>query len=449
LPPITQGRITIDASNAGIILDGCRLFRGHGLRLDSDENVIMGLQVLRFPETGILVTGNGNRIGGDRRQGRGPLGQGNVVSGNRDWGIMLNQGAEQHVVSGNFVGVDVTDKQPMGNDRLGVHVFGSGNRIGGEAPGEGNLISANGQNGVGLQSDRSHENWGVGNYIGVDVTGSVRLGNRGHGVGIEVGAYQNRVEKNLISGNGRSGVCMSDAGSSYNAIMGNIIGTDANGTKPIPNEGDGMPVGFMGASSNLIGGTAPGAANLISGNPTGVGVHGSAVGNLILGNLIGADFSGVTGPGNRHGGILVGSGSRSIVGGASADESNTIIHGRIGIQAYSDGNVIMGNRIGVGRDGATAAGNKDVGVHVEGARNVVQGNTVANNFLHGLRITTYAGIILRRNRTYDHPGGQGHRARKRRKQHAGSAVGRGSHQLCRPGRRLSWLRSGNLLRRSG
>ncbi len=407
LPAIRQGRITIDASNAGVILDGRRLRSGNGLRVESDENVVMGLQVLRFPESGIVVMGKRNRIGGDRRQGRGPLGQGNLVSGNREWGIMLNQGADQNVVSGNFVGVDVTGKQAMGNGKLGVHVFSAGNRIGGESPGEGNVISANGENGVGLHGALSHDNRVAGNYIGVDVTGSLGLGNRGHGVGIEVGAYQNRVEKNVISGNGRDGVCMSDSGSSYNIISGNIIGADSSGTKSIPNAANGVFAGWMGASFNLIGGTAPGSGNTISGNPTGVGIYGPAVGILILGNLIGTHVSGQPGPGNRHAGVLLASGSRSIVGGASAAESNTIVNSRMGVQAHSDANVILGNRIGVARDGVTAAGHTDVGVDVQGAGNIVQGNTIANNLHSGVKITGYSGNILRRNQIYNHPKGKG------------------------------------------
>ncbi len=50
-PPlsITRGNITIDASNAGVILDGSE-FEGltNGIDILSDNNVIMGLQVVNF-----------------------------------------------------------------------------------------------------------------------------------------------------------------------------------------------------------------------------------------------------------------------------------------------------------------------------------------------------------------------------------------------------------------
>ena len=49
-----------------------------------------------------------------------------------------------------------------------------------------------------------------------------------------------------------------------NVIQGNTIGTDATGTRALGNADDGVSI--SASSGNLVGGTTPGALNLISGN---------------------------------------------------------------------------------------------------------------------------------------------------------------------------------------
>jgi hypothetical protein len=84
-----------------------------------------------------------------------------------------------------------------------------------------------------------------GNFIGTDVTGTVALGNGIAGVFIERGASSNRVgtdgngiadtaERNVISGNGY-GVLVHSSGANNNVIAGNYIGTAANGNSKVPN----------------------------------------------------------------------------------------------------------------------------------------------------------------------------------------------------------------------
>ena len=83
LPQISQGHLTIDASDAGVILDGSQLPEDTwlpGLEIVSDGNTIRGLQVINFTGTGIVVAfhGRNNTIGGDRNIGVGPTGQAGV-----------------------------------------------------------------------------------------------------------------------------------------------------------------------------------------------------------------------------------------------------------------------------------------------------------------------------------------------------------------------------------
>jgi len=74
-----------------------------------------------------------------------------------------------------------------------------------------------------------------------------------------------------------------------NVIEGNFIGTDATGTAALPNRSDGIVV--SSGPNNTIGGTIPGARNLISGN-NGDGVVLLASSNVVQGNFIGTNVTG-------------------------------------------------------------------------------------------------------------------------------------------------------------
>ena len=81
---------------------------------------------------------------------------------------------------------------------------------------------------------------------------------------------------------------ISDSGTSFNVVEGNLIGTDPSGLNGAGNGGDGVLV-QNGASSNLIGGAGTRSANLISDNGgDGVRLTGSGTDlNSVMGNDIG------------------------------------------------------------------------------------------------------------------------------------------------------------------
>jgi hypothetical protein len=130
-----------------------------------------------------------------------------------------------------------------------------------------------------------------GNLIGTNKDGTAALGN-GWGVLIRDGAADNTIggttpeARNLISGNAE-GVVL-NAAASHNTVAGNYIGTDLSGTAAVGNSIVGINI-LNGASNNTIGGTTPGAGNLISGNQGLGGVLIPSVGttgNSVLGNSI-------------------------------------------------------------------------------------------------------------------------------------------------------------------
>ena len=120
---------------------------------------------------GILVsTASNNRIGGSRS------GSGNVISANGFWGVYLGE-ATGTVVQGNYIGTDSSGTRPLGNHGPGVELNNGAenNTIGGTKAGAGNVISAN--DATGIELIRANENLIQGNFIGTDVTGKNPLGN--------------------------------------------------------------------------------------------------------------------------------------------------------------------------------------------------------------------------------------------------------------------------------
>jgi parallel beta-helix repeat protein len=88
---------------------------------------------------------------------------------------------------------------------------------------------------------------------------------------------------NVISGNNGNGIEASGSGSNGNQILGNKIGTYAAGTAGLPNGLNGV---YVSGTSDTVGGTAPGAGNVIAFNlHDGVRVD-TGTGNPILGNRI-------------------------------------------------------------------------------------------------------------------------------------------------------------------
>jgi len=148
LPFIEQGNLTIDASNAGVILDGSNVPGAwvSGLQMVSDGNTIQGLQVSNFSGVGIAISdGAHNLVGGDRSVGAGPYGQGNLTIHN-DIGIgMWGSRASFNTVRGNLIGSDATGANDMGNHNTGVIIQeGASNNI----IGPDNIVANNNRSGI-------------------------------------------------------------------------------------------------------------------------------------------------------------------------------------------------------------------------------------------------------------------------------------------------------------
>jgi parallel beta-helix repeat protein len=396
---------------SGNLANGIFLTGGAGGNL-VQGNVIglsaAGTNALPNGFNGISIGGaSSNIIGGTVSVARNLI-SGNANNG---IGILMVTDVLNTVV-GNYIGTDVTGTRAVSNALAGVRVQACSNLIGGATAGSGNVISGNGQEGIWLVGTNGSAVGNIvqGNYVGLDATGMNRLGNGNAGVAIS-DAAANQIggvtagARNVISGNGNNGMFLIGASAIGNIVQGNYIGTDKTGTVAVGNVQDGIVL--QNVSSNQIGGSAPGAGNLISGNNAngnnsgnnGITINGSAW-NIIQGNRIGTDASGAVALGNSWDAIYMQNANSNQIGGAVAGAGNLLsANGREGI--YLGGasrNVIQGNFIGTRADGASALGNLLHGIDVDaGSMNNTIGCAAAGagNRVAYARTTFYSGVRIR------------------------------------------------------
>ena len=263
----------------GVVIIGTgvdfNIVAGNYIGTDASGNAALGNG--RF---GVNV-GNGarsNRIGTDG-DGVADEAERNVVSANASHGVVIHgAGTDSNVLAGNYIGTDVSGTVALGNGfgvewgyGVVIHSGAQSNRIGTKGDGvadasERNVISANADRGVCIWGTGTDGNVVAGNYIGTDAGGTNPLGNGDHGVYITdwKGAPQanligtngdgiaDEAERNVISANALDGVHIRGAGTNFNVVAGNYIGTDATGTVALGNGGEGVTVS-AGAQSNRIG----------------------------------------------------------------------------------------------------------------------------------------------------------------------------------------------------
>jgi titin len=482
LPPLAHGGVTIDGtsqpgspSHPQIVLDGFDLYLdlglANGITITSGRNTVRGLVVANFYDDVILISGpnaannniagcyigtsaaggpsqqtswngvdlrdgaHGNMIGGD-------AGSRNLISGNENYGVLIDGASTRNnIVAGNWIGTNASGHAALPNKVAGVLVSAGAhdNTIGGA--GQGNLISGN-QVGIYLQG--AVATTVAGNTIGLSAgpptaDGPEPLPNIDSGIFVRGGARGNLIggtsagARNVISGNGTSaapigvGVYIADAGTEGNTVQGNYIGADASGNASAGNYRQGVLIA-LDAQNNLVGGTAPGAGNVITynglggvridapanqvaGNLIGVGAEGAALGNQFNGVRVGGDGNTI-GPGNtiafnQHSGLL-------LTGIDNTVHGNTIeSNGRSGICATGAGTTISDNTIQYNgsaagpwpecsiRGGVVVAGanqalvsgnrifsNNDAGVTIDsGVHNSILGNRIGDNSAAGIRLT--------------------------------------------------------------
>lgn len=202
-----------------------------------------------------------------------------------------------NVIQGNFIGVDPRGSSPGRKNNRGVFVFAGETTIGGSSPEHRNVISGNGYGIYGY----NHAALITGNYIGTDPSGTAALPN-------DVGIFVPRAAT--------------------------------------PSEG-------TAAAHFVIGGSAPGAGNLISGNGTGISFGGAVPHGItgadyvtVVGNRFGTTADGRRPLGNQGAAIDMWGGTHTTIGGMERADGNTIAFNGNGLRIVNGAaNRVLSNSI--------------------------------------------------------------------------------------------------------
>ena len=197
----------------------------------------------------------------------------------------------------------------------------------------------------------------------------------------------------VISGN-TTGIYVHGPNATGIRIEGNYIGTDIDGVDALPNE---TGVRIEDASGVVIGGTAHGTGNVISGNlGSSVLISGAnSTGNQLVGNYIGTDATGTENIGNGGWNVVVQGASGNQIGGDSPESGNVIAggggYGVIILGATATGNSVQNNLIGTDASGMLAFSN-GIGVSIQDAEgNTVDSNLISGNDQHGVYVSGPTG----------------------------------------------------------
>lgn|GEM_PF-5410187 len=341
-----------------------------GLSLNSSNNLIRGLVLNNF--------GDGTPSAND---------------------ICINIAGTSNTVVGCYIGMS-HDGLTMGpRPFYGIYCTRGNNLIGDGTNAGVNLIS--GMGGffgakIYISGATATANIVRGNIVGLTANGTTALLTASAtGIYLTGAAHSNTIgglgafDGNLISGNYSTGMMV---GTNSNVIQGNYIGPLSDGITGLAGtfQSNGMS---MGGSYNQLGGSAPGARNLISGN-TNLGMDMSGYNNRIQGNYWGPNKFGTARISvSNNSGMAINTGTGNLVGGTGVGEGN-VMSGFPGMaiwvlnQANLVGNTIQQNTIGLAANGTSSLTNGGNGtgllMNPNSKANLVGGNTpAARNIISG------------------------------------------------------------------
>ncbi len=144
----------------------------------------------------------------------GPLYPGNLISGNYN-GIFIRDSSSNNAVRGNIIGLDRTGSVKLGNNFTAISVMASpDNTI------LGNLVGGN-RDGIMIYG-QARRNRVEGNWIGCDTLGTTDLGQAFTGISI-LNSEQNTIRANNVAFSGTVGILVDGSPSLHNSITRNRI----------------------------------------------------------------------------------------------------------------------------------------------------------------------------------------------------------------------------------
>ena len=341
-------------------------------------------------------------------------------------------------IVGNIIGLNAAGTAAIPNDS-GLSASGPNLIIGGSLPSQRNLLSGNNRNGLSLFTSfvtatgapvASAAGTVVrGNYIGLDVTGTVKIYNGQGGINssaanVTIGG-PNAADGNFLANNNNlpalnltrqvNGAVVYASGSTL--VQNNVIGMAPDLTTRLDSLASGITV--QTANNQVL-------QNIVAGNGSLANPRSAidlfsafSTGNVVRGNFVGTTPAGLAGLGNFGWGISINDASGNIIGGTSAADRNVVVgnsSGALLIVASATGsannNLITGNYFGMMPNGTDSLNNGDglvlsasVGGAINGttiggasaiARNLISGNSNGGISLNGAGVgnTVIAGNYI-------------------------------------------------------
>ena len=409
---------------SGNTLNGIRIYGSAGNQIQANAvgTNPAGTSAISNKNNGILVTyyATENRIGGtayyDSATGQtnDPTGNkgtvpivyiapplGNLISGNSQNGVHIDQYSELTVLSGNFIGTNNAGTAAIGNGIDGVSITNSNNNqlIGCTYEDNPfiyyNVLSGNGRNGLYVYN--SNAILVQANFFGAGANNASMVPNRQDGIhvggtsaGVQVGGVIPL--GNVSAGNGRDGIRVAGTASGFTTF--NTFGGLYAFQGAAPNQGNGITIDSTGLN-NLIR-TNVMSGNILNGiwltsNATGVTVDPNVVGPNTYGTSALTGTSATNGYGNGGNGILV-DGSGNYIGGynGSVIPQNTFSGNQLyGIKITGNNNYVFNASIGLATNftKVTGLGNGAGGIWITGTGNSVGPTPAA--FSTTTPVTTY------------------------------------------------------------
>jgi CSLREA domain-containing protein len=309
-------------------------------------------------------------------------------------GLWLATGATNTTVQGCVIGLEATGTTAAGNGSYGLLLDGGTNHntIGGTTAAARNVVAGNH---LDIRLNNAGYNTIEGNYVGLQVGGDAAPINHPSdtfGIRLREGSAHNQIggtdpgAGNVVVAYGvatldsGSALAITDAGSDYNVVQGNFVGTNKDGTMAVGTSSYGILCTGT-AQFNFIGGATAAARNVVSAHPE-FGIAASfANNNTFQGNYVGTNVTGTQALGSGLFGVVVYACTNTLVGGATTGTGNVVsgnfkrvvlIESEPGVDPTDD-NTVQGNYIGTDPTGTMALGTQTTGVAIEGKchRNVI------------------------------------------------------------------------------
>jgi len=405
LPGSSRNRIGLNLSgDSGAVANVISGNGGNGISLiGTSGNVVVANRIGANP-AGTAAIGNGgngieisgrsghNEIGGtefvDAATGKAnnPTGSkgtvppvfvvpplGNLISGNRNAGVLMTGGSYRNVLNGNFIGTTATGDGAMGNQGDGVRIDHAnrnsliGCRFVNNPFVYYNVVGGNGGNGLRIiNSDRTVVQ---GNFFGIAANNTFILANKRNGIAVQGTSANTQVGGviplgNVVSGNRRNGIAVT--GRVRGFITFNTFGGLLAFKGAAPNGRDGLLITATGGD-NLA------RTNVFSGNRgNGIEIGGNASGVTVDPDIVGLSTNGRSALPNGGDGLLIdGTAHGNVIGGTrrSVIPQNTFSANDgygIAITGRAHGNRVVRSFIGTAIFGLSAVGNRRGGILIGG-----------------------------------------------------------------------------------